>query len=406
METKIAILFIGKRSRTTRHRQIPIYLRVTIDKKRFEAATHRHVEPSLWSPSAGRVKGKSDSAIDTNMALDMIKKKVYDYRDQLYKENREFTVNSLREKWFGQDRNKRTLLGLFRSRVMDFEKLVQKGIFQKSTIVKYKTTERHLKGYLEWQNAGRDILLVDLRIEFASNFEYYLQAEKGLSINSSGKMIKNLKKVIRDCVDKDWLDKDPFYRYKVRHIDPKVPHLSADELKALEEKDISIKRLEVIRDIFVFSCYTGFAYVDVASLTADHVKIGDDGKKWLIKPRQKTGIPEIVPIFPPALHILNKYEQTPKLNTNKKLLPVPTNQKVNAYLKELADICGIETKITFHIARHTFASTVTLDNGIPIDSVSKMLGHRSIKTTQIYAKVSNKKISDDTVFLYQKLKKE
>lgn len=285
---------------------------------------------------------------------------------------------------------------------MDFEKLVQKGIFQKSTIVKYKTTERHLKGYLEWQNAGRDILLVDLRIEFASNFEYYLQAEKGLSINSSGKMIKNLKKVIRDCVDKDWLDKDPFYRYKVRHVDPKVPHLSADELKALEEKEISIKRLEVIRDIFVFSCYTGFAYVDVASLTADHLKIGDDGKKWLIKPRQKTGIPEIVPIFPPALRILNKYEQSPKLNTNKKLLPVPTNQKVNAYLKELADICGIETKITFHIARHTFASTVTLDNGIPIDSVSKMLGHRSIKTTQIYAKVSNKKIADDTKKLFRK----
>ncbi len=140
METKIAVLFIGKRSRTTRHKQIPIYLRVTIDKKRFEASTHRHVEPGLWSPSAGRVKGKSDSAIDTNMALDMIKKKVYDYRDQLYKENREFTVNSLREKWYGQNRNKRTLLGLFRSRVMDFEKLVQKGIFQKSTIVKYKTT--------------------------------------------------------------------------------------------------------------------------------------------------------------------------------------------------------------------------------------------------------------------------
>lgn len=215
-------------------------------------------------------------------------------------------------------------------------------------------------------------------------------------------MIKNLKKVIRDCVDKDWLDKDPFYHYKVRHVDPKVPHLSADELKALEEKEITIKRLAVVRDIFIFSCYTGFAYADVASLTSDHIKIGDDGKRWLIKPRQKTGIPEIVPIFPPALRILDKYEHSSKLNTGKKLLPVPTNQKVNAYLKELADICGIETKITFHIARHTFASTVTLDNGIPIDSVSKMLGHRSIKTTQIYAKVSNKKIKDDTGELFQK----
>ena len=404
METKIAVLFIGKKSRTTRHKQLPIYLRVTINKKRFEVATHRHIDPSLWSPSSGRVKGKSDTAIEANMALDMITKQVYEYREQLYVENRDLTVNSLREKWFGEDKNKRTLLGVFRSRVMDFEKLVLKGIYQKSTLVKYKTTERHLKEYLQWQNTGRDVLLVDLRIGFASNFEYYLQAEKGLSINSSGKMIKNLKKVIRDCVDKDWLDKDPFYRYRVRHIDPKIPHLSADELKALEEKEITIKRLAVVRDIFVFCCYTGFAYVDVVSLTTAHIKIDGDGTKWIIKPRQKTGIPEIVPLFPPALEVLKKYEQLSQLSAAKQLLPVPTNQKVNAYLKELADICGMQTKITFHIARHTFASTVTLDNGVPIDSVSKMQGHRSIKTTQIYAKVSDKKISDDTKILFRKFR--
>jgi site-specific recombinase XerD len=402
MEPKITILFIGKKSRTTRHQLLPIYLRVTINGKRFEVATHRHVKPSEWSPSAGRVKGKSDTAVETNMALDMITKKVYEYGEQLYSENRDFTVNSLREKWFGEDRNKRTLLGVFRSRIMDFEKLVLKGIYQKSTLIKYKTTERHLLDYLQWQNTGRDILLVDLRIGFACNFEYYLQAEKGLSINSCGKMIKNLKKIIRDCVDKDWLDKDPFYRYKVKHVDPKIPHLSADELRCIEEKEITIERLAIVRDVFVFSCYTGLAYIDVANLNSDHIRIGDDGKKWIIKPRQKTGIPEIVPIFPPALRILNKYEYSPQFSSSKKLLPVPTNQKVNAYLKELGDICGIQTKITFHIARHTFASTVTLDNGIPIDSVSKMLGHRSIKTTQIYAKVSSKKISEDTKKLYMK----
>lgn len=151
----------------------------------------------------------------------------------------------------------------------------------------------------------------------------------------------------------------------MRHVDPKVPHLSADELKVLEEKEITIERLAIVRDMFVFSCYTGFAYVDVASLTANHIKIGDDGKKWLIKPRQKTGISEIVPIFPPALRILNKYEHSSKLNTSKKLLPVPTNQKINAYLKEPADIGGIQTKITFHVARHRFASTVTLEGKQP-----------------------------------------
>jgi len=184
---------------------------------------------------------------------------------------------------------------------MDFEKLVAKGVYRKSTLTKYKSTEKHLINYLKWQNTGLDALLVDLRLEFASNFEFYLQAVKGLSINSSGKMLKNLKKVVRDCVDKDWLDKDPFYRYKVKHTDPTIPHLSADELKALEEKEITIERLAAVRDIFLFSCYTGFAYVDVANLTTDHIKIGVDGKQWLIKSRQKTGISEIVPIFPPAL---------------------------------------------------------------------------------------------------------
>ena len=335
------------------------------------------------------------------MALDEAKKKIYEYKERILIENRNFTVHTLREKWFGQDRNKMTLLGVFRLSILDLEKLVAKGLYKKSTLVKYKSTEKHLIEFLKWRNNGCDVLLVDLRIEFVGHFEYYLQAERGLSINSSGKMIKNLKKVIRDCVDKDWVDKDPFLRFKVKHTDPKIPHLSSEELKALEEKKIVIERLDIIRDIFLFSCYTGFAYIDVANLTTDHIKNGIDGRKWLIKCRQKTGISERVPILPPAMRIIKKYKGHSKSKNSTKLLPIPSNQKVNAYLKELADICGITTQITFHIARHTFASTVTLENGVPIDSVSKMLGHRSIKTTQIYAKVSDKKISQDTKQLFK-----
>ena len=168
-----------------------------------------------------------------------------------------------------------------------------------------------------------------------------------MTINSLGKMIKNLKKVIRDCVDKDWLDKDPFFRYKVKHIDPKVPHLSAEELKALEEKDITIERLALVRDLFIYSCYTGFAYIDIAKLTAAHIHNGIDGRGWLIKNRQKTDISERVPILPPVAYILKKYQTHTELSKTTKLLPVPSNQKSNAYLKELADICGITARITF-----------------------------------------------------------
>jgi hypothetical protein len=272
------ILFIGKKSRLTRHQLLPIYLRVTIEGKRFEVATHRHVEPSQWSPSGGKVKGKSESSLETNIALDEIRKRVYEYKERILFENRNFTINTLREKWFGEDHRKRTLLGVFRLSIMDLEKLVAKGIYQKSTLVKYTTTEKHLIHYLKWRNNGCDILLEDLHIEFVSSYQYYLQAEKGLSINSSGKMVKNLKKVTRDCVDKGWMDKDPFWNYKVKHIDPKIPYLSADELKALQEKEITIKRLDTVRDVFLFSCYTGFAYIDVATLTFAHIKIGVDGK--------------------------------------------------------------------------------------------------------------------------------
>jgi len=401
MEPKMNILFIGKKSRTTRHQLLPIYLRVTIQGKRFEVATHQHAKPSEWSASAGRIIGRSETVLQSNMELDVIRKRVYDYRDRIIVEKREFTVNTLREKWFGEDRNKRTLLAVLRLSILDLEKLVDKGLYKNSTLTKYKSTEKHLIGFFQWRNNGCDILLNDLRIEFASQFVYYLQAEKGLSINSSGKMIKNLKKVIRDCVDKDWLDKDPFCRYKVKHIDPKVPHLSAQELAKIEEKEIAIARLDLVRDLFIFSCYTGFAYIDMSNLTAEHVIIGNDGNKWLIKSRQKTGISERVPILPQAERIIRKYDSFTRLRDSHRLLPILSNQKLNAYLKELADICGIKTKITFHIARHTFATTVTLEKGVPIDSVSKMLGHRSIKTTQIYARVTDMKISADTRQLFR-----
>ena len=401
MDSKISVRFIGKRSRLTSHQLLPIYLRVTIDGKRFEVATHEHTDPSDWSPSAGKVSSSSATALHTNMALDKIKRKVYDYKERIEKEQREFSVRTLREKWFGQDRNSRTLLEVVRLSILDFEKLVAKGVYKQSTLTKYRTTERHLIEFLKWRNTGVDILLVDLRHPFAGQFIYYLQSEKGMGINSSGKMIKNLKKIVRDCVDKDWLDADPFSSYKVKHIDPKVPHLTAEELHRLEVKEISIPRLATVRDIFVFCCYTGFAYVDVEHLTLKDLKIGIDGKQWLIKNRQKTGISERVPVLPPAAALIEKYKDYWNKSPDKLLFPVPKNQKVNAYLKELADICGIETNLKFHIARHTFATTVTLENGVPIDSASKMLGHRSIKTTQIYAQITDKKISADTKGLFQ-----
>lgn len=319
----MAVYFIGKKARLTHHQLLPIYLRVVINGKRFEIATHQHCDPSLWLPVAGKVKGNADSVSQTNMALDEIRRQVYDYKERIEKEGRMFSVQTLREKWFGQDRNLRTLLGAVRLNILDLEKQVIKGIYKKSTLTKYQTMEKHLANFLAWRNTGSDILLKDLKLPFAAHFVYYLQAENGMGVNSSAKMVKNLKKIVRDCVDKEWLDNDPFFRYKVKHIDPKVPHLTAQELQVLQSKEISIQRLAVVRDIFLFSCYTGFAYVDVVNLTSDDLHIDIDGKDWLIKNRQKTNISERVPMFPVVASILAKYKDFRDKSLNKKLLPVP-----------------------------------------------------------------------------------
>jgi integrase len=203
----------------------------------------------------------------------------------------------------------------------------------------------------------------------------------------------------------DYIDKNPYSKFKVGLDETHREILSMEELKRLEDKSISIERLSVVRDIFVFACYTGLSFSDIAKLSRIHLKQGADGKEWIIIDRTKTNNRCRIPILPKAKEILKKYENYPKTIFKDVLLPVLTNQKMNSYLKELGDICGISKSITMHIARHTFATSVTLGNGVPIETVSKILGHTSLKTTQIYAKILDNKISEDMDLLEAKLSK-
>lgn len=171
----------------------------------------------------------------------------------------------------------------------------------------------------------------------------------------------------------------------------------------MANKEIKFERLALVRDIFLFSCYTGLAYIDVKQLTSLNIKIGIDGFKWIFTNRQKTETKSNIPLLPMAEEIIAKYKDQPQCINQGKLLPILSNQKMNAYLKELADMCNINKELTFHIARHTFATTVTLTNGVPIESVSKMLGHRNLKTTQHYAKILDRKVSEDMMNLRDKL---
>jgi site-specific recombinase XerD len=231
----------------------------------------------------------------------------------------------------------------------------------------------------------------------------YLKTVKHCAQNTATKYLVRLKKVVNLSLANEWIIRDPFIKYQCTYKPTYRGYLNAEELQKIELKEFKIPRLQKVRDIFVFCCYTGFAQADVEALSLSDITTGIDGEKWIIINRKKTDGRSPIPLLPQALAIIEKYKNDPETLAKGKLLPVNSNQRMNGYLKEIADITGITKNLTMHLARHTFATTVTLSNGVPIETVSKMLGHNSIKTTQIYSKVVDTKISNDMKALKAKM---
>jgi site-specific recombinase XerD len=224
--------------------------------------------------------------------------------------------------------------------------------------------------------------------------------------NSATKNIKNLIRVINVSISNKWIANNPFKEFSCNYLNPNRMCLTDEEIESLYNKTFTINRLARVRDLFIFQIYTGLAYIDMAGLTEDNIEIGIDGNRWIVINRKKTGTRSSIPILPRAQEVLDKYKNDPICIAENKLLPICTNQRMNGYLKEIADICGINKPLTTHIARHTFATTITLSKGVPIETVSKMLGHTDLKTTQIYSKVVDRKIADDMKPLFTKPKEE
>jgi site-specific recombinase XerD len=255
---------------------------------------------------------------------------------------------------------------------------------------------------LEWKYNISDIEITKIDHAFITEYEFYLRSVRNCANNTAVKYIKNFNKIIKLCLANHWIDRNPFANYKSKVKEVERVYLSEEEIQSITNKDFKNERLSLVRDIFLFSCFTGLAYIDVKNLTKSHISIGIDGDKWIFTHRQKTETASKIPILPVTQMIIDKYENHPQSKNQEKLLPILSNQKMNAYLKEIAGVCKIDKELTFHIARHTFATTVTLTNGVPIESVSKMLGHKNLRTTQHYAKVLDKKVSEDMKILRDK----
>jgi site-specific recombinase XerD len=404
MKTKVSILFYAKRAKARANGLVPIYTRITVNGKRIELSSNKFVEQAKWSTEAGKMKGTSEEARLVNSHLDLLRNQIMEAQIDLNYKKIQITTETLKSRIIGVEERKRMLVPIFEDHNNRMKALVGKEYAQ-GTLDRYTTSLRHTISFLQWKFKISDIELNKIDHAFVTDYEFWLRSVRNCANNTAIKYIKNFTKIIKICLDNDWMDKNPFSKYKSKLREVERIYLTEDEIQNLLNKDFKTERLSLVRDIFLFSCFTGLAYIDVKNLTKSHISIGIDGEKWIFTHRQKTETASKIPILPVTQMIIDKYDNHPKSNNEDRLLPILTNQKMNAYLKEIAAVCEIEKELTFHIARHTFATTVTLTNGVPIESVSKMLGHKNLRTTQHYAKVLDKKVSDDMKVLKDKFTK-
>ena len=402
MNTAVSVLFYIKRSKVNNDGICPIYVRVTVKSKRFEFSSNKFVNPEKWSNEGSKVKGNNEETRSINSHLEYLKSKVLEAEKKLYKKDIIISSENLKNEIFDLQDSQRMLIPIFKDHNNKIKELVGKE-YAPGTLERYNTSLKHTVEFLEWKYKVSDIDINKIDHAFITDYEFYLRSVRNCANNTAVKYLKNFNKIIKICIANHWIERNPFANYKSKVKEVERVYLSEDEIQNILNKDFKIERLSLVRDIFLFSCFTGLAYIDVKNLTKSHISLGIDGEKWIFTHRQKTESASKIPILPITQMIIDKYETHPECNNQNKLLPILSNQKMNAYLKEIAGVCEIEKELTFHIARHTFATTVTLTNGVPIESVSKMLGHKNIRTTQHYAKILDKKVSEDMMVLRNKM---
>lgn len=393
IKSTFSVLFYLRKTRANEKGQVPMMARITINGERAQFNTKTEIDPKLWDSRTGRCIGKSAEVTRTNRVLDSIRVRITD----LYHEHLNIYGYVIPEKnkniILGIDTDKRKMLLEYFDEHNDFYLLKVGKDTSQVTYGRYLLTKNRLAEFLKEEYKLSDIPIIELTPIFIERFFLFLQNTHKCNNNSALKFIQRFRTVFNYIKNTGAdIKADPFasFKFKTKKVIREV--LTQEEIDAIYQKEFLTERLSQVRDVFVFMCYTGLSYIDVAQLTEENIKIAFDGHPWIMIQRQKTSIPSNIRLLEVPLAIIEKYKGQQK---DGRIFPVCSNQKTNEYLKEIAVVCGINKTISCHTARHTFGTTVTLANGVPIETVSKMLGHADIKTTQIYAKIVDKKLSAD-----------
>lgn len=398
----IGISFFIKKDRL-KNGQYPVYTRITVDGERRDFSLKEWVPVNGWDENHGRAKRASPELTRLNSYMEEVRGKImHEYREIILN-NKKVTAELLKRKFFGLDENSKTLLEL-----IDYHNTHMQEKLARGTLKNYYTTKRYVQKFLKEKKKRADIYLSELSYQFLLEFEQFVRSTPlkdfdPCSNNGLMKHMERLKKVANLAVKTEWLSKNPFELYKLSFKKYDRQFLNESELKAIEESTLSHQALDLTRDLFVFSCYTGLAPVDLRKATPGNIITGVDGELWLHTERAKTKTIVNVPLLPQAIRLIEKYSNHPVAQRKGSLFPLPSDQEINRNLKVIAGICHVDKHMTFYLSRHTFATTVTLNNGVPLETVSKMMGHTKFSTTQIYARILNKKIGEDMAVLRKRL---
>ena len=395
------ILFVAKSSRISKNGETPIILRLTVNGVRYETSLNLKVDFANWCSKAEKSLGKRPIDKEINLRIDTIRVKLMQIYRDMEQNDEEINAKKIIDHFLGRDvKPVVMLLDVFHEHNERCLQLSEKDMAP-ATVVRYETSYKHTAEFIKHTYGKEDIPIKDVNHKFITDYEFYLKTVRKCNHNTTTKYLKNFKKIILIALTNNIISVDPFAKIKFKLDDVDRDFLESEELQRVIEKEIVMPRLAHIRDIFVFCCFTGLAFSDVKGLKEEHLVTDNTGRKWIMKKRQKTKNMCNIPLLDIPLQILEHYKNDAECIKKGLLLPVPSNVKMNAYLKEIADICGIHKAITTHVARHTFATTVALANNVSLDNVAKMLGHSDTKMTRLYARVLNKSILRDMINVEQ-----
>ncbi|HLO59207.1 MAG TPA: site-specific integrase [Bacteroidales bacterium] len=390
---RFAIMFYIKRTKLTVRGECPVYVRLTVNGERIEFSMNETIPPKLWDSNTQRALISEKTGIELNESIQCVIDKLRNCKRTLEDSLKPVTARSVRNLYFDSDNTSVYLLDKFTEHNIRCEKLVDIDI-RYGTLERYRTAYKHVQEFIKYKYGTADVLFSEVNYQFLRDFEFYLKTERKCANNTTMKYIRNFHKIIKIGLANNWIKEDPYASFKYRFQEVNTFFLDDDELERLMKKKFNIPRLELVKDTYVFCCFTGLAFSDVKTVTRNNL-MSIDGITWLYKKRVKTDVESRIPLSAVPLKLIEKYKENPICIIKGTLLPVLSNQKMNAYLKEIADLCDIKKPLTTHSARHTFATTVTIANNMSIESVSKMLGHTSIKMTQRYSRIVDKLLKED-----------